>query len=73
MLTPPNVLARVRELPWEELNDVMSNAQGTTLTHFRVRLDKSSQGDGEPWLRDELREILDGKLTARLRKMVDYC
>lgn len=70
LITPENVLARMQELRWEQMDDM--NILNDSLEAITIKLSGNEQGDEDPWLVDELEKLLDSRLKARVRKLVRY-
>lgn len=72
LATPENMSSRLGELDWERLNDIVPAAPATGLDTLRVRVDRTMEGTGEPWMVDQLKKMLDARLTSRVRDLVRY-
>lgn len=70
LITPENVLARMQELHWEQMDDM--NIRNDGLKAITIKLDRNEQGDGDPWLVDELKKLLDSRLKSRVTELVRY-
>ncbi|KIP04838.1 hypothetical protein PHLGIDRAFT_179970 [Phlebiopsis gigantea 11061_1 CR5-6] len=70
-MTPRNVVARVRELPWERLGELLP-ARTRTLERVCVRLDKNVPPYRAPWLGDQVKEVLNGRLPSRVAELICY-
>ncbi|GJF00329.1 hypothetical protein PsYK624_166140 [Phanerochaete sordida] len=70
LITAANVIARVRELPWERLSDI--EALGEDFDSILIRLERIRDAHGGRWLHDEMKETLDARFKARVRSLIRY-